>query len=120
MEWIGFLSFIILLCYAGYPDKVRKLEHKVKKLESKQKGVSEMSKIISELSGKKCIITTSELLQFVGDTKITCDVLEVDDEWIKFSYTDKKKNTNVKIMRIDNISGIEILEEKENKEMPLL
>lgn len=111
MEWVGFACLAIMLCYSAYPGKVRKLESKVKKLQLKQKGVSGMSKIISELVGKNCIIETDEALQFVGDTKVKCTVLDVDDEWMKFSYADKKGNVKTKIMRIDKIDGVELEEE---------
>ncbi|MBQ4531553.1 MAG: hypothetical protein IJA36_13245 [Lachnospiraceae bacterium] len=74
-----------------------------------------MSKIISELIGKKCVITTTDTLQFVGDTKVKCNVLDVDDEWIKISYTEKKGNTKIKIMRIDAIDGVEVDVEAEEK-----
>ena len=66
-----------------------------------------MSKIISELIGKKCVITTTDALQFVGDTKVKCNVLDVDDEWIKICYTEKKDKQVIKLMRIENIEAIE-------------
>ena len=105
---MGFFSFMIILCYSSYPGKVKRLEKKVKKLQLKEKGENKMSKIISELVGKKCVITTTDALQFVGDSKVKCDVLDVDDEWIKISYTEKKGNTKVKIIRIDAIDGVEV------------
>lgn len=111
MEWIGFLSLIIILCYSEYPKKVKRLEKKVKQLQMKEKGGNEMSKMIAELVGKKCTIMTSEsIIQFTGATKLSCTVLEADEEWIKFSYTEKKGNTKIKIMRIDEIDGVELEE----------
>ncbi len=111
MEWIGFFSLIIILCYSEYPKKVRKLEKKVKQLQMKGKGENEMSKLIAELVGKKCTIIISEsVMQLNGATKLSCTVLEVDEEWIKFSYTEKKGNTKIKIMRIDEIDGVELEE----------
>lgn len=43
------------------------------------------------------------------------NVLDVDDEWIKISYTEKKGNTKIKIMRIDAIDGVEVDVEAEEK-----
>ncbi len=109
MEWVGWLSFIIMLFYSSYPGKVKKLESKVKNLERKQKGENTMSKIIHELVGKTCKITTNGDSIFDIDTDIICTVLDVDDEWIKFTYTDKKNNVKTQILRIDCIDNIEQL-----------
>lgn len=108
LEWMGWFVFIIVLCYASYPGRVRKLESKVKKLQIKEKGDKSMSKIINELVGKRCKIETEEL---VINDNFNCTVLECDDEWIKISYTDKKNNVITKILRIDNIDSIELKSE---------
>lgn len=109
MEWVGWLALIIVLCYSSYPEKVKKLESKVKNFERKQKGENAMSKIIHELVGKACkiIINGDSILDI--DTNIICTVLDVDDEWIKFTYTDKKNNSKTQILRIDCIDNIELL-----------
>lgn len=108
MEWVGWISLIVLLCYSAYPGKVMKLESKVKRLERSQKGDMQMSKIISELIGKSCKIKTDEAFALVGSEEIECDVLDVDDEWIKFRYIDRKKNQITKVARIDSIESIEL------------
>ena len=38
-------------------------------------------------------------------------VLEVDEQWIKISYQDKKKGEVTKIVRIERVEGIELLKE---------
>ncbi len=38
-----------------------------------------------------------------------CNVIDVDDEWIKISYSDKKKVEKTKIIRIDTIESIELI-----------
>lgn len=66
-----------------------------------------MSRLISGLIGKKCnIITMNEL-----GAKITADVIETDDEWVKLKVTDKKNNIKTRIIRIDSINEIELTEE---------
>lgn len=111
MEYIGFLALLVLICYMDYPARVRRLESKVKKLNRKSEGVSSMSKLISELVNKNCKITVNDIgLQLVGRSQIECFVLSVDDDWIKIKYTDKKNVEYVKMLRIEDISGIEILE----------
>ncbi|MEG0894712.1 MAG: hypothetical protein RSE93_03285 [Oscillospiraceae bacterium] len=66
-----------------------------------------MSKIISDLIGKECEIQGDSLI-FDETTSIKCTVLEVDDEWIKISYTDKKNNNKIKIIRIESVENVEI------------
>lgn len=111
MEWIGWLSLIIILCYSSYPRKVKKLEIKVKRLERNQEGGAKMSKIISDLIGKNCKIKAEEALLFSGNTEVACTVLDADDEWIKFTYTDKKNIVKTKILRIDSIDSVELANE---------
>ena len=51
--------------------------------------------------------------QIMPSTKVLvniCHVLDADDEWIKVSFTDKKKNQITKLLRIENISEVEIIE----------
>ena len=111
MEWVGWMCLIILLCYSSYPNKVKKLESKVTKLERKQKGESQMSKIITGLIGETCKIKTEEALFFADNTEVECKVIDADDEWIKFTYCDKKQNMKTKILRIDSIENIELITE---------
>ena len=107
MEWMGWIVFAIVLCYASYPGRVRKLESKVKKLQTKQKGDVKMSKIISELIGKQCKIETEDII----NGSIDCTILDSDDEWVKLTYTDKKNNMFTKILRIEAINSIELKSE---------
>lgn len=109
LEWMGWMSFFIILCYSAYPGKVKRLEGKVKKLEKKNKGENVMSQIIKELLDKTCKITTSGESAFDVSADEVCTVLAVDDEWIKFTSTDKKNHTKTQIMRIEDIDHIELL-----------
>lgn len=70
-----------------------------------------MSKIISSLLGERCKIKTSEALSFNGSIDVVANILDVDDEWIKFSFVDKKGVTKVKILRIETIDNIELVSE---------
>ncbi len=110
MEWLGILClaqliFVFALVYSEsvgkkYKGKIRKLKSKLKKYEE---GATDMSKIINELVGKKCKIG---ILGINGEVT----VLDADDDWIKFEYTDKKGKKCVKIQSIDEISDIELLD----------
>ena len=94
------LAFILAFSEAAKDmnkSKIRRLKRKLRKYEQ---GESDMSKIISELVGKKC------RLEIYGE--IT--VLDADEEWLKYEYTDKKGNKCVKIQRIDELSEIDLLD----------
>ena len=72
-----------------------------------------MSKLICDLVQKECKIKTEDALQLVGNTELVCHVLDADDEWIKVSFMDKKKKQVTKLLRIENISEVEIIEKDE-------
>lgn len=107
MEWLGLVCLgLILCCSSSGSSKIKKLERKIKKLNRREEK-SEMSKLISGLVGKRChIISANELA-----AKITADVIDADDEWVKLKITDKKNNIKTKIIRIDSINEIELAEE---------
>lgn len=127
MEWIGLVCLGLILCYAGYPGRVKVLESKVKKLEKKNsvlsrtnseaknksaEGALKMSQIINDLKGKKCSVVLRDSMDSLFDDKLACTVLDTDEEWIKISCVkaDKKKGESsetVRIIRIDDIESIE-------------
>ena len=111
MEYMGVAAFI-MACYLigqSLPDKVKRLEAKLKRFERKQKGENTMSKLMNELVGKECKIKTDDALSLVGSQEMQCVVLDTDDEWMKVQYIDKKKNQVTKLIRIENVDGVEIL-----------
>lgn len=109
MEYFGVFAFILVLAYSSYPGKVKQLEAKLKKLERKLKGENVMSKLINELVGKECKIKSDDVLLLVGSDEMKCLVLDCDDEWIKVQYTDKKQNVITKLLRIENVDEVELL-----------
>ncbi len=109
MEWIGLVALGILLCYSSYPEKVRRLEKKLRRLERKQRGGSEMSRLVNELIGKECEIDLEDSVDW-GD-KLKCRVLDADDEWVKVSYTVRKKEQKLqktRMLRMEDIEGIKL------------
>lgn len=109
LDMLVWFCVIIIICYSSYPGKVKKLENKMKKLERKFGGDSKMSNIIKSLIGKECKIKTEEALLFSGSIELSCTVLDADDEWIKFTFRDKKDIEKTKILRIDSIDSIELI-----------
>lgn len=122
MEWIGWVAFIVAI-YGS--SKAGDLEKKVKKLEKMfkadkmkkdkkdkkdKKGESDMSKIIAELVGKKCYLKVSDGY-FEDYDKFVCEILAVDEEWIKFTYMNKKLDVKTRIIRIEEIEHVDLVEE---------
>ncbi len=130
MEWIGLVCLGLILCYSGYPGRVKTLESKVKKLEKKNaalsrtnsdaknrsaEGALKMSQIINDLKGKKCNMVLRDSIDSLFDNKLACTVLDTDEEWIKINCVkeDKKKGESsetIRIIRIDDIESIEYSE----------
>ena len=86
--------------------QVNQMKKDLRKLKKKDRGVSYMSKIIEELVGKKCkIIYVDGLNTEMGQ------ILAVDDEWLKIKVDSKKDKENVKVIRIDVIEQVAMLED---------
>lgn len=125
MKWIFFIIALLAICTSSSCEtKVKKLERRVKKLEQekrntevKEKENEDMSKLINELVGKKCILSLDEdALDSMAswfDQELECEVIDVDEEWVKVDYEEKQKKENVKItslIRIDNINGVKMVD----------
>ncbi|MPW26920.1 hypothetical protein GC105_14130 [Alkalibaculum sp. M08DMB] len=107
MEYLGVIAFIIVLGYSSLPNQIKKLDKEIKKIKNNSKGDNIMSKLISDLKGHECVIECKEGL-LDGKTSIECKVLDVDDEWMKISFTTKKGQSKLKVIRIDTIENIEM------------
>ncbi len=110
MEWLGFVAIVIICCYSSYPSKIKKIESKIKKLERNMRGELSMSKILSEIINKKCILISDEAILIAPKREIECTILDVDDEWIKFTFADKKGLIKTHIFRIESIERVELIE----------
>jgi hypothetical protein len=104
MEFIGIMAFILLISNMGLPGKVKKLNADVKRMKRLMKEEGKMSQILKDLKGKNCTIETEETF----NETIHCEVLDIDDEWMKISYTDKKNEKKIKIIRIEDINNISL------------
>ena len=121
MKYFGFIAFILILAYSSYPAKItamqkelEELKKKIKKLKKSEEGKEEsMSKIIMDLVGKKCKIDFEDSFAEYNDE--VCTVMDADDEWIKFTYKDKKNNVKTEIARINDIDSVEIIQEEMTK-----
>lgn len=71
-------------------------------LERKRKGNKTMSQFLKEMIGKKPTIMSES----IGTNNWL--VVDVDEEWVKLSITDKKGQTKTKLIRIEDIRSIEL------------
>ncbi len=110
MENLNYLVYFALIWLILFPgtDKLKKrvkaLERQMKK---KEKGKGKyMSKMLEELKGKECTFEMEE-------DDVTGVVLDVDDEWIKVEYEEKKEGKITEIIRIELIEKITLTEKCE-------
>ena len=109
MEYFGIISFVMVILLLSCPDRIKKLEAKVNNLEKQRKGEAAMSKLIQDLVGQSCKITAETGLSLAGKAQFECYVLDYDEEWLKIRLRDRKGNEVVKMMRVEDISDIELL-----------
>ncbi len=109
LEYFGLIAFVLVLSQMGYSSKIKKLEGELKRLKRKIKGEEALSKLLKDLIGVKCIIDCDGAVVFTGKSEMECEVLDVDDEWVKITYKDKKEVTKTNIIRIESIDNIEII-----------
>lgn len=103
-----FVFTLLLIGCAEMASKFNRLNSKIDKIKSISKGEKDMSKICNELVGKKC-----KFLKFgdivIGSTPVY-KILDVDEQFVKVSTKDKKNKEKISIIRIDDISSIELVE----------
>ena len=103
-----FIFALILIGGAEMTSKFNRLNSKIDKIKSVSKGEKDMSKICNELVGKKCnFLKFGEIV--VGSMPVYT-ILDVDEQFIKVSTKDKKGKEKISIIRIDDISSIELVE----------
>ena len=99
--------FLVPVCFVFWltsSSELNNVKRKLKRLERNKERSGEMSRFFKEMIGKKPII--------VGELFGTdCwEVVDADDDWVKLSKTNKKGQTRVKLMRIDDIKSVELRE----------
>ena len=65
-----------------------------------------MSNMLLELKHCCCSIKNDDEEYLTGSADIVCEVLDVDEDWIKISYTDKIGRRIVKVERTDTILSV--------------
>ena len=98
--WILFIPFLIII-YASSEKKIKRLKKRIKRLEKQVKGNQDMSRLLEELKGQ----TATVLVRGVG---FEYEILDIDEDWVKLSRENKKKEKETKLVRIEDIQGIQL------------
>jgi hypothetical protein len=111
MEFFGIISFGLICSVLSKVDKISYLEQRLKKIERKEKGDLKMSRMFQDLVGKECkiILENGTGAITIGEVGLLCNILEVDDDWIKIQYKTKKNEIKTSLLKICNIEEVEIL-----------
>lgn len=102
--FLWFLLPMIFFFWLDSSSKLRRMQGRVKSLEKFRKGEKTMSRFLKEMIGKKPMITS----ELIGTNDWL--VVDVDEDWVKLSKTDKKGQTRTKLMRIEDIRSVELQE----------
>ena len=101
--WFLFpMTFMVFIFGIDSPNKLKRMQGRIKSLERKRKGDKTMSQFLKEMIGKKPTIMSES----IGTNNWL--VVDVDEEWVKLSMTDKKGQTKTKLIRIEDIRSIEL------------
>lgn len=102
--FLWFLLPMIFFFWLDSSSKLRRMQGRVKSIEKYRKGEKTMSRFLKEMIGKKPMITS----ELIGTNDWL--VVDVDEDWVKLSKTDKKGQTRTKLMRIEDIRSVELQE----------
>ena len=98
--WIIFIPFLLIF-YASSGKKIKKLNKRIRRLEKQVKGNQDMSRLLEELKGQ----TATVLVSGVG---FEYEILDIDEDWVKLSRENKKKEKETQLVRIEDIQGIQL------------
>ena len=98
--WILFIPFLVII-YASSEKKVKRLNKRIRRLEKQVKGNQDMSRLLEELKGQ----TATVLVSGVG---FEYEILDIDEDWVKLSRENKKKEKETQLVRIEDIQGIQL------------
>ena len=97
---LGFVPLVIMY-YIYHSQKVKKLENKIKRIEQKQKGNKEMSRLLEELKGQTATVT-------VDGVGFEYEIIDIDEDWVKLTRVIHKQQRETKLVRIEDIQGIQL------------
>lgn len=101
-----FMVFIFGIDWIDSSNKLKRMQGRIKSLERKRKGNKTISRFLKEMIGKKPTIMSESI--GTNNWLVNWLVVDVDEEWVKLSMTDKKGQTKTKLICIEDIRSIEL------------
>ena len=98
--WIIFIPFIVIF-YASSEKKIKGLNRRIRRLEKQVKGNQDMSRLLEELKGQTATVTVNGF-----GTKY--EIMDIDEDWVKLSRVNNKQQSETKLVRIEDIQGIQL------------
>ena len=98
--WLSFIPLLFLI-YTGSEKKIKRLNRRIRRLEKQLKGSQEMSRLLEELKGQTVKVT-------VNGFGTEYEIIDIDEDWVKLSRENKKKEKEFKLVRIEDIQGIQL------------
>ena len=98
--WILFIPFLFII-YASSEKKIKRLNKRIKILEKQVKGNQDMSRLLEELKGQTVTIT-------VNGFGTEFEILDIDEDWVKLTRVISKQQSETKLVRIEDIQGVQL------------
>ena len=96
--WILFIPFLLIV-YASSEKKIKGLNRRIRRLEKQLKGNQEMSRLLEELKGQTVT---------VNGFRTEYEIMDIDEDWVKLSRETNKQQRETKLVRIEDIQGIQL------------
>ena len=96
--WILFIPFLVIV-YASSEKKIKGLNRRIKGLEKQLKGNKEMSRLLEELKGQTVT---------VNGFRTEYEIMDIDEDWVKLSREINKQQRETKLVRIEDIQGVQL------------
>ena len=94
--WIISIPFLVMF-YTSSEKKNKRLN----KREKQVKGNQDMSRLLEELKGQTATVTVNGF-----GTKY--EIMDIDEDWVKLSRVNNKQQSETKLVRIEDIQGIQL------------
>lgn len=98
--WLSFIPLLFLI-YTGSEKKIKRLNKRIKGLEKQLKGNKEMSRLLEELKGQTATVT-------VDGVGFEYEIIDIDEDWVKLTRVNHKQQRETKLVRIEDIQGIQL------------
>ena len=96
--WILFIPFLVII-YASSEKKIKRLNKRIRRLEKQVKGNQDMSRLLEELKGQTVT---------VNGFRTEYEIMDIDEDWVKLSREINKQQRETKLVRIEDIQGVQL------------